>query len=254
MTSSTDTQDLLKPDIHSSSEEYRQRFSGVAGKWFLHTQDRITKELLESTTTQATVIDFGGGHGQNIEACQELGLKVSILSSDEECNVLLKNELAGQSSDAINTSIEFIIGSLTNSGLAQQSYDTALSYRMIPHLSDWQGHIKELCAISKNTVIVEFPNTKGVNAFSEKLFKLKKSVEGNTRQFSLFSIQQISDEFSKHGFMLKQAKGQYLLPMVLHRALKNETISKMLESVIGVILPRNKMGSPLICKFERTND
>jgi len=241
----TDIEDLIRPDIHSSSAEYRQRFAGKVGEWFLQTQNQITHDLLKEGPNTQTVIDFGGGHGQNIKTCQKLGLQVSILSSDETCNQLIKQEF---------NSLEYKIGLLTDSQCDPQSYDAVLSYRMLPHLQDWKTHIAELCKVSKGTVVIEFPNSKSVNAFSDKLFALKKSVEGNTRQFTLFSLEQVSAEFESHGFKLITAKGQYLLPMVVHRALKLPSISKVFEKVIGVILPRTKFGSPLICKFQRSFD
>lgn len=239
--------DLVRPDIHSSSMAYRQRFSGGVGAWFLETQNRITQAFIVSHLTnnpgaKANIVDFGGGHGQNIAVCNALEVKLTIQGSDESCFQLIDQEhpQAGYAKH---------VGSLLESGLADNSYAIALSYRMLPHLEDWQSHVSELCRVAQYSVIVEFPSRKSINLLSDKLFALKKGVEGNTRKFVLFDIDSVAAEFQKNGFRLDGVKGQYLWPMVLHRMLKSKTISEMLEKVAGIILPRAKFGSPLICKF-----
>lgn len=244
---SEDFDDLVRPDIHSSALQYRQRFSGGVGHWFLQTQSQLTEEMLKASSGAAagrrlTVIDFGGGHGQNIAPCKALNADLTILASDKSCFLLIDKEF---------TSGEFKkhVALLHDSALAQNSFDIALSYRMLPHLKDWQAHVKELCRVAEKSVIIEFPNRSSINLLSDKLFALKKSVEGNTRAFVLFDLATVSDEFARHGFFLEEVRGQYLWPMVLHRILKNRTISELLEKFASIILPKSKFGSPLICKY-----
>lgn len=240
--------DLLRPDIHSSSMEYRQRFKGEVGAWFLQTQNQITEDFISEHLDQKPpgspfkVIDFGGGHGQNIEVCNELGAELTVLASDQSCFEIIDQEHNQRS-------YQKHLGSLLDSDLEPDSYDIVLSYRMLPHLGDWKGHIRETCRVAKQSVIVEFPNRKSVNLLSDKLFAVKKGVEGNTRAFVLFDLNSVRAEFEQNGFELQKVNGQYLWPMVLHRMLKNRAISRALEKIVGFVLPRNKFGSPLICKF-----
>jgi 2-polyprenyl-3-methyl-5-hydroxy-6-metoxy-1,4-benzoquinol methylase len=239
-----ENEDVIKPDIHSSSQEYRQRFFGGVGQWFLDRQNGITEDMLSVLGNDLTAIDFGGGHGQSIQVCQQLQIEYTILGSAAECFELLEKEYS-------NTELNTRVGSLTDSGCAEQSFDVVMSYRMLPHLKFWQAHIQELCRVSRNTVLIEFPSRRSINALSDRFFGLKKSIEGNTRRFTLFSLDQVIVEFESQGFKLAEVRGQYLLPMALHRALKNKKVSTFLENMVGVLIPHNKFGSPLICKFER---
>lgn len=237
-----DAQDLVKPDIHSSSEEYTRRFSGKVGHWFLEVQQTATQILLENITGNHNIIDFGGGHGQNYWLAADNSNSYTVHASDECCLEHINLD---------HTQVKQVIGGLVNSGLDSRSFNIAMSYRMLAHLQDWQGHIAELCRVSNNHVIIEFPNAKSVNAFAENLFSMKKSVEGNTRQFALFQLKQLQDEFAKHGFTLEQTQGQYLWPMALHRALKIKALSRALEGLAALIIPKKRFGSPLICHFQR---
>lgn len=235
-----DAQDLFQPDIHSSSNDYAQRFSGAIGQWFLDVQQDLTQRLL-GDTTDLSIIDFGGGHGQNAWLGEQAA-SFTIHASASECFDLIDFE---------QSSIKQSVGGLLESGLANGSADIVMSYRMLAHLEDWQAHIAELCRVTKQAVIIEFPNSKSVNALAENLFSVKKSVEGNTRKFALFTLDQIKVEFAKHGFELTQHNGQYILPMALHRALKVVKLSDFLESIAGLVISKKRLGSPFICRFEK---
>jgi len=235
-----DAQDLLQPDIHSSTNEYAQRFSGAIGQWFLSVQQHVTADLLGDTTS-LTIIDFGGGHAQNCWLADQSS-SFTVHATSDECFALL---------DFTQDSVKQVSGGLVDSGLADGTYNIAMSYRMLAHLDDWQGHIAELCRVSDQTVIIEFPNSKSVNALAENLFTIKKSVEGNTRKFALFQLDQVKNEFANHGFVLANHNGQYLLPMALHRALKMVGLSRLIESVAGFVLPKKRLGSPFICRFDK---
>lgn len=236
-----DDQDAIKPDIHSSSAEYQKRFSGKVGEWFVQVQQSILSACLKSLDAeQCSIIDFGGGHGQNIEPMQANGKSFAILASDEVCFDLVGDQLNQNNR---------LIGGLCDSAIKENQYNIALSFRMLAHLDDWQAHIDELCRVSSKNVIIEFPSKKSVNAFAESLFTFKKKVEKNTRQYKLFSLEDVEKEFAKHQFRLEQVHGQYVAPMAMHRLFKSQKLSEWFEKCLAFILPKKRLGSPLICVF-----
>lgn len=234
-------QDSINPDVHSSSAEYKQRFSGKVGAWFVQVQQSILSSCLESLNAERlSIIDFGGGHGQNIVPLKLNSQFFAILSSESACFDLVRNE--------INES-NMLLGGLCDSKMSENEFDVALSFRMLAHLEDWQAHVAELCRVSSRNVIIEFPSKHSVNAFAESLFTFKKRVEKNTRKYSLFSLAEVEHEFAKHHYQLTQVHGQYVAPMAMHRLFKSQTLSKVVESCLSMILPKHKFGSPLICVF-----
>ncbi|MCB0320388.1 MAG: methyltransferase domain-containing protein, partial [Bdellovibrionales bacterium] len=71
------------PDVHSSSEEYAQRFSGPVGAWILERQATSVLAMLEGLPIK-TVLDIGGGHAQVCPQLIDRGYQVTVLGSTAE--------------------------------------------------------------------------------------------------------------------------------------------------------------------------
>lgn len=231
------------PDVESSTLDYQKRFSGTVGKWFLEVQSESLKKILQQVEGE-NVIDFGGGHAQNIKVIRELGKHLTILGSDKSCKQLIVKEIE-------NAEIKFVEGSLLDSVEKNRQYDIALSFRMLPHLNDWKSHVKELCRTSSKAVVIEFPSKLSINIISNYLFSLKKGFEKNTRPFKLFLYKEIVKEFKVHGFEPMDRVGQYIMPMVIYRMMGSVFFAKVIESFFTKIGIKNIFGSPLICGFKR---
>ena len=64
-------------DIETSSEDYANRFSGEAGRYFLDAQLATVLDLLKPYAT-ATILDVGGGHAQLAIPLIEKGYEVTV--------------------------------------------------------------------------------------------------------------------------------------------------------------------------------
>jgi len=233
-----------KPDIESSTEDYAHRFSGPIGKWFIKVQSDILGNQLSIKEKGQTIIDFGGGHGQNVHSVLSSGHHLTVLGSTKECSNLIQPHIK-------NGDIDFLTGSLLSSSLESHQFDICLSFRMLPHLENWKDHIQELCRVAKTTVIIEFPNKKSVNVVSGLFFGMKKAIEKNTRPFSLFEIKEVQREFEKRNFQLTEKIGQYSFPMAFYRILKCPIMAKLIEYPFRILGLSNIYGSPFICSFEK---
>ena len=100
-----------------------------------------------------------------------------------------------------------------------ESFDIALSYRLLSHVTRWPDLVRELCRVARRAVLVDYPTFRSVNAVAEPLFALKKGVEGNTRPFTVFGDAEIEAAFAAHGFHPTGRRPQFFWPMALHRAL-----------------------------------
>jgi len=237
-----------QPDIESSTQDYASRFSGPIGEWFLTVQEQGTERQISPLTTDPnqslSILDAGGGHGQNIPWLVRNNHNITVLGSDKSCANLIQSFLQ-------NDEVQFETGSLLSMPFIDQSYDVAISYRMLPHLNHWRQHIAELCRVSRVRVVVDFPTLYSINYFSDQLFSLKKGIEKNTRPFTLFREQDIVTEFARHGFSPVHKYPQFLLPMALYRALKKPKLAAMLEQLFRTSGLTQTFGSPVIYGFER---
>jgi len=231
------------PDIESSSDEYAKRFSGKTGKWMLEIQNLATDTLLQQKENQ-TILDVGGGHGQNIELLLEKGFEITVLGSAPICKGRIQNYID------INT-VSFKTGDILNLPFEDNSFDIVISYRMLTHIKDWKQFIKELSRVSKKAVLIDFPSFRSANIIAESMFKYKKQVEKNTRIYKVFKEKNVIKVFKDFDLLPEKKFPQFFIPMAFHRLLKNKAISSFMETVFRTLYITYFFGSPIIYKFKK---
>lgn len=231
-------------DIFTSSDDYAGRFDGKVGEWMLQVQEQATLRML-APYPNSTVLDVGGGHGQLTGPLIRSGHRVTVLGSSEECKARIQSVLDdGQ--------IAFQVGSILNMPYPDQSFDVVISYRLLAHLIRWQEFLRELARVAKKAVIVDYPEVRSVNSLAPYLYGLKKRLEPNTRRFQCLRETQLLEVFKEVGFRRADRFPQYLLPMMLHRALRRPRLSSAAEGFFRLTGLTALLGSPVILKVERS--
>lgn len=230
-------------DVHSASDEYAARFGGRVGRWMLRVQERFTVKMVDAFTPQS-VLDVGGGHGQISGPLLRRGFAVTVLGSD--ASAFTQVEKWGKPSG-----LRTVTGPLLSLPFPDRSFDVVVSFRLLPHCDQWPELIAELCRVAKRGVVVDYPTEKSVNVLAPMMFGMKKSVEKNTRPYTLFADEAIAAEFMKHGFRIASSKHEFFFPMVLHRMLKLPELSAALEFFPRVFGLTARLGSPVIASFSR---
>lgn len=233
-----------QPDVESSSDEYALRFAGPVGAWFLNTQSRITTEVLAPLPSGLRVLDVGGGHGQLVQPLLAAGHDVTVLGSTDGCATRLDPWLR-------EGCCRFDVGSLQTLPYADHTFDVAVCFRILPHLSAPERLISELCRVAKRSVVVDFPSARSVNLLAETMFSWKLRVERSTREFTVFQPREIEDAFGAAGFRVAVSHPQYFLPMALHRAMRCRLASRTLEASARAVGLTRAWGSPVILRAER---
>jgi ubiquinone/menaquinone biosynthesis C-methylase UbiE len=231
------------PDIETSSNSYANRFSGDVGEWFLEIQERITLNMI-SNWPNASVIDVGGGHGQITPGLVENGYRVHVFSSDDQCKMRISSFIE-------DGEVEFSAGNLLSLPFPDRHFDIAISYRLLPHLDQWDKLITEMTRIARHAVLVDFPTSRSLNFISPLLFQLKKQIEKNTRTYILFKESDILDVFKRNHYSEFERSPEFFLPMVLHRYLGSRRFSHISESFFHFLGLTRFFGSPIILKSIR---
>lgn len=232
-------------DIETSSEDYARRFTGAVGRWFVETQTRITLDLLKSLPAGASVLDVGGGHAQIAPRLSEAGYDVTVVGSDPACAARLRPWVE-------EGRCRFEVADLRALPYPDASFEAVVCLRLLPHSVSWTGLIGELCRVATRCVLLDYPSVRSANIVSSPLFEMKRGIELNTRPFMTFSPRQIRSAFAARGFVVRDERPQFLLPMVLHRLVNRPTFSKAAE-VPGRVLGLTRwFGSPIIVRADRT--
>lgn len=234
---------LETADIETATEDYAHRFSGPAGQYFLEKQTNISLSLLQDLPG-AKVLDVGGGHAQLAKPLVENGFEVTVTGSADSCRTRLDKCLSP-------SCFNYLTCDSLNLPFNDRTFDVVFSYRLLPHVVRWQTLITELCRVAKHAVIVDYPDRRSSNIMYEQFFAMKRRIEGNTRPFTLFSRSQIAVEFTRNNFEIPTFKPEFILPMVVHRKVKNRIISKAIEDFFSLIGLTGYLGSPIILRSNR---
>ncbi len=230
-------------DIETASDNYASRFSGEVGEYFLDEQLKKVLNIIKMYE-KPTILDVGGGHAQLAIPLVNQGYRVTITGSDAICEQRLKRELTAGS-------YSFYVCDILNLPYSDMSFDIVLAFRLLPHVEKWEALIDELSRVAKRAVIVDYPDYRSSNILNTFLFNTKKSIEGNTRPFSLFSRKQIADAFDKNDFKVENFYPEFLLPMVLHRKLGSASLSKFVENISQLLKLTTFFGSPIVTHLRR---
>lgn len=242
---SKDTGDTWSPypennDIETSNDDYATRFKGAVGAWMLGVQTKLTRKLLANEKV-GTLLDVGGGHGQLAHPLADDGWDITVLGSAKSCEHRIKDLTdAGRA--------KFVMGNVIELPFPDKSFDVVICFRLLTHCDHWEQLVKELVRVSRGPIIVDYPTSQSLNAIAPMFFAAKKKYEKNTRTWTLFRHQQIDEAFSKAGAKVESRRKQFALPMVIHRALKNASVSAFLEGCCRAVGLSALFGSPVIVR------
>ncbi len=229
-------------DIETASADYASRFKGVAGEFFLERQSAITLDLL-AKLPKARILDVGGGHAQLAEPLVHKGFDVTVTGSADSCRTRLDQRLAPDS-------FEYLTCDSLNLPFDDNSFEVVMAFRYLPHAERWRELMAELCRVAQRYVIVDYPDRRSTNILYEQFFGMKKKMEGNTRPFTLFSRGEIAAEFRKNGCGEIVFRPEFLLPMVVHRKVKNRFFSTLVEGCCRLTGATYFFGSPVIVRAD----
>lgn len=229
------------PDVETSSDDYARRFQGSAGRYLLSIQADAVARALQGVPP-GNALDVGGAHGQLVEVLRALGWQVTVHGTSAECEANLRRRHFG---------CTFLRGPLHALPAADRSFDLVVAVRLLPHVTHWSQLVGEMCRVSRRTVLFDYPSKGGLNALTPLLFGVKKSIEGNTRDYRSFSRHELDVELQRHSFEIERQVKQFFLPMVVHRVGRAALPLRAAEQVCRFSGLTALAGSPVILRAGR---
>jgi SAM-dependent methyltransferase len=230
-------------DVVTASDDYRLRFRGAAGAWFLSVQEETLARLVVPWP-KAEVLDVGGGHGQYTERLLAMGDRLTVLGSSAVADLQIRHLIDGKR-------CRFVAASIRHFPFADKSFDLVISTRMMAHREDWRDLLAEMTRVARHAVIVDFPARQSFNALYPVFFWLKRAAEGSTtRPYRLFGESEVREALGRNGFVPTARVAQYFLPMCLHRELRYPALSVRLERLARRLRLTALLGSPILLRAE----
>ncbi|MBN1917797.1 MAG: class I SAM-dependent methyltransferase [Verrucomicrobia bacterium] len=232
------------PDVETSSDGYARRFSGPVGEWFLGVQERACLDLVRPWRG-GRVLDVGGGHAQVAVPLAREGYAVTVLGSTPACR-----ERLDRATGRAGVEVAFETGSVVELPYADASFDVVVSFRLLAHVVGWRRLVGELCRVARHAVVVDYAPLASANVLTPLLFHVKKNVEKNTRHYLTFLEHDVRAAFRSAGYRVTGRVDEFLVPMVVHRAVGRPGWSARAEDVARRLGLTRLLGSPVILRAE----
>lgn len=232
------------PDVVTSSQTYAERFTGPLGRFFLDVQGSLTLAALDHLPPGSAVLDVGGGHAQLTPFLVEAGFEVVAVGSDARCSRRLAPWLK-------NDRCRFEVADLLDLPYPPGSFDAVVAFRLLAHVPAWRDFLAGVCRVARDSVVVDYPSLHSLNRFADRMFAIKREVEGDTRPFAVYEPGEVRRAFRAAGFRLDEVHPQFLLPMALYRSLGSAGLARALEGTGRITGLTRLLGSPVIAKARR---
>ncbi len=235
------------PDIETASENYKARFAGRIGRFFLHVQRATILSMLEPYHKDIhNVLEVGGGHAQLTKSLLRKGFAVTVHGSSFESLSRL-TALKEQYPEALS----LVVGELTHLPFPSKAFDAVVCIRLLAHVEDDQQFVAEIVRVSKRFVLTDFAPIASFNLLYPMLFWLKSILEGrSTRTYKVHSVHRLKRSFRRVGFSISRVRREFFLPMVIHRRLGETRFSVRAEAIALVMGLTALFGSPAVLLAE----
>jgi ubiquinone/menaquinone biosynthesis C-methylase UbiE len=147
--------------------------------------------------------------------------------------------------------ITFRTGDAQSLEFADRSFDATVSLRVLMHAPRWRECISELCRVSDQLVIVDYPASRSVAVLQSAWRRVIHAFGVRTEPYRVFSHGDIEDAFKKAGFGIRSAHKQFVLPIALHKAINSRRFTLATENILESVGLRSIVGSPVTLVAER---
>jgi SAM-dependent methyltransferase len=222
-----------------------RRFGGPIGALIAETQARVLTEFLGDVRGK-TLLDVGTGTGRAAIVLAQAGARVTGIDASNEMLAVARPR-AAQAAVAIS----FQHGDAHALGFGDQSFDAVISLRVLMHTPRWQTCLAELCRVSRDLVVIDYPSRRSV-ALLESLVRRAAHAAGiRTEPYRVLSPAQVERAFTEAGFRVCAVHRQFVLPIALHKAIGSRAITERVEHALERTGLLAWFGSPVTLVAER---
>jgi ubiquinone/menaquinone biosynthesis C-methylase UbiE len=127
-----------------------------------------------------------------------------------------------------------------------QSFDCAVSFRLLMHVVDWKKVVSEICRVSRDWVVIDFTAHRGFLVFapSPLWYRLRKLFTDIVQPYRTIRVHEVKSELQKNGYEIVKEDPGFFLPLFLYRKIGSAGFAKASEKFFGAIGLTRVAGSP----------
>ncbi len=221
------------------------RFGGRFGRFLEARETALYLALLDGH--DGAVLDAGAGTGKLSIPLMRAGRRVVALDFSPAMLTIAraKARRAGVAG-------AFAIADARTLCFRDRAFDCTVASRLLMHLPDWRAAIAELCRITRDTLIVDFPPPIGF-ARIESAWKrrVRPRPAGAHRGYATISPPALAAQLAAHGFAVDRVTRGFFLPVRVHRWLDRPGVSRRIEAGFDRVGLTRRFGSPVTVRARR---
>jgi ubiquinone/menaquinone biosynthesis C-methylase UbiE len=222
-----------------------RRFGGPIGELVAGTQARVLANFIGRILGR-TILDVGTGTGRAALLFARGGARVTGVDASEQMLAVAERRA---SADGVR--VTFRVGDAHALEFADRSFDVAVSLRVVMHTPRWRTCVAELCRVSDQLVVLDYPSARSAAAVQSLVRRLLHAVGARTEPYRVFSHKEIADALSRCGFRVVSVHRQFVLPIAFHKAIGSRRLTLAVEGALDRIGLRKLVGSPVTLVAER---
>jgi ubiquinone/menaquinone biosynthesis C-methylase UbiE len=223
------------------------RFSGDFGRFIAEHQETFLIRQIGSPAGRR-ILDLGAGTGRLSIPLSRLGGHVVAADASQKMHELLhrKTCLQGIRLHQARTDAHAL-------PFADRSFDVVLSFRMIMHVVDWRHALTEICRVSRDYVILDFPPISGLAGLAPLIHPVIRLVKKHHQSYRVFRVRDVVSAFRSEGFDVTAMDKHLVLPFGLHRCVNSASFTHKMEAVLQKAGFRDLFGAPVTLVARRKN-
>lgn len=228
------------------AEEFdSSHFGGSVGELFLELQQQVLFEFL-GDVRDARMLDVGAGTGRAALAFAKRGAHVTGVDASPEMLKMARFHAAQE-----NLSVEFQTGDAHALDFSSRSFDAAVSLRMLMHTVNWRQCVRELCRVSRQRVLFDYPEFWSAAILQTMARRIAKFLGRRVETYRALSTREVDDALAQNGFKIVKLHRQFVLPMGFHRMIGSRKFTLNIEKFLARLGFLNLIGSPVTVLAER---
>jgi SAM-dependent methyltransferase len=215
------------------------RFSGPIGTLLAETQDRVIAGFLGDVAGRA-ILDVGTGTGRAAIGLARKGARVTGVDASAEMLRVARDRAASDRVDIV-----FAAGDAHHLDFGDRAFDCAVSLRVLMHTPDWRRCLAELCRVSGDRVVFDYPSALSAAALQAGWRWALAAAGRPVEAYRVLRASAVRDEVARAGFRIDRVHRQFVLPIALHKALGSRRFTVGVERLLAAIGLLRLFGSPV---------
>lgn len=222
-----------------------KRFGGPIGRLIADGQEAVIAGFLDPLAGR-TVLDVGTGTGRAAIALARRGARVTGIDASAEMLAV-----AVRRAREAGVLVSFAQDDAHALQAAAKSFDDVVCLRVLMHAPDWRRCLGELCRVSRNRIVFDYPAMASAAALESWSRRIVKTFGGRVEAYRVLSDAQIKAALAANGFELTSVHRLFVLPIALHKRMGSPALTSRVERVFARIGLTALVGSPVTVAARR---